>query len=76
MKELIQEGKITHWGISEANEDYLRRADAVCHVTAIQNRLSMMYRDYEETLPGPGGTEGWLCGVQPPGKWVSDSLLS
>lgn len=51
MKELIQEGKITHWGISEVNEDYLRRADAVCHVTAIQNRLSMMYRDYEKLFP-------------------------
>ena len=51
MKELIQEGKITHWGISEANEDYLRRANAVCRVTAIQNRLSMMYREYEKLFP-------------------------
>lgn len=51
MKELIQEGKITHWGISEVNEDYLRRANAVCRVTAIQNRLSMMYRDYERLFP-------------------------
>lgn len=51
MKELIQEGKITHWGISEADEDYIRRADKVCHVTAIQNRLSMMYRDYEKLFP-------------------------
>lgn len=51
MKELIQEGKITHWGISEANEEYIRRADKVCHVTAIQNRLSMMYRDYEKLFP-------------------------
>lgn len=51
MKELIQEGKITHWGISEVNEDYLRRANAVCRVTAIQNRLSMMYRDYERMFP-------------------------
>lgn len=25
MADLIREGKITHWGISEANEDYLRR---------------------------------------------------
>ncbi|WP_367341668.1 aldo/keto reductase [Limosilactobacillus sp.] len=47
MKELIDEGKITHWGISEANEDYLRRANAVCKVTAVQNRYSMMYRNYE-----------------------------
>ena len=33
MADLIQEGKITHWGISEANEDYLRRTHAVCPVT-------------------------------------------
>ena len=42
MKELIEEGKIKAWGISEVNEDYLRRAHAVCPVTAIQNRYSMM----------------------------------
>lgn len=42
MKELMAEGKIKAWGISEANEDYLRRAHAVCPVTAIQNRYSMM----------------------------------
>ena len=29
MKDLMQEGKIVHWGISEANEDYLRRANAL-----------------------------------------------
>lgn len=51
MKELIQEGKITHWGISEANEDYLRRSNAVCKVTAVQNRYSMMFRDYESLFP-------------------------
>lgn len=51
MKELIQEGKITHWGISEVGEEYLRRANAVCPVTAIQNRFSMMFRDYEKLFP-------------------------
>lgn len=51
MTQLMKEGKITHWGISEASEDYLRRAHAVCPVTAIQNRLSMMYRDYEALFP-------------------------
>lgn len=51
MKSLIQEGKITHWGISETNEDYLRRANAVCKVTAVQNRYSMMYRKYEDLFP-------------------------
>ncbi len=51
MADLIKEGKITHWGISEANEEYLRRANAVCPVTAIQNRYSMMYRSYERLFP-------------------------
>jgi len=37
MADLIREGKILHWGISEANEEYLRRAHKVCPVTAVQN---------------------------------------
>ena len=51
MSELIQEGKILHWGISEANEEYLRRAHAVCPVTAVENRYSMMARQYEALFP-------------------------
>ena len=51
MKELIKAGKITHWGISEADEETLRRAHKVCPVTAVQNRYSMMYRDYEALFP-------------------------
>lgn len=44
MADLIREGKILHWGISEAMEEYLRRAHKVCPVTAVQNRYSMMAR--------------------------------
>lgn len=51
MKDLIQEGKIRAWGISEATEDYLRRANAVCPVTAVENRYSMMARHYEALFP-------------------------
>ena len=51
MAELIREGKIIHWGLSEAKEDTIRRAHAVCPVTAIQNRYSMMARWYEELFP-------------------------
>ena len=51
MADLIREGKITHWGVSEANEDYLRRAHAVCPVTAVENRYSMMARHYEALFP-------------------------
>lgn len=51
MQELMDAGKITYWGISEADEATLRRAHAVCPVTAVQNRYSMMYRDYEALFP-------------------------
>ena len=51
MRDLIKEGKILHWGISEANEGYLRRAHAVCPVTAVQNRYSMMARWHEALFP-------------------------
>lgn len=51
MGQLIQEGKIRHWGISETTEDYLRRAHAVCPVTAVQNRYSLMARWHESLFP-------------------------
>lgn len=51
MARLIKEGKILHWGISETNEEYLRRAHAVCPVTCIQNRYSMMARWNENLFP-------------------------
>lgn len=51
MDELIKEGKITHWGLSEATEEQIRRAHAVCPITVIQNRYSMMARWYETLFP-------------------------
>lgn len=51
MADLIREGKILHWGISETTEEYLRRAHRVCPVTAIQNRYSMMARHHERLFP-------------------------
>ena len=51
MADLIKEGKILHWGLSEANVEYMRRAHSVCHVTAIQNRYSMMARWNESLFP-------------------------
>lgn len=51
MQELIREGKIAHWGISEATEEAIRRAHVTCPVTAIQNRYSMMARYHESLLP-------------------------
>ena len=45
MKELIQEGKILHWGVSMASEEYIRRAHAVCPITASQNAYSLFSHD-------------------------------
>ncbi len=51
MGQLIKEGKIRYWGISEVKEDYLRRAHAVTPVSAIENRYSMMARWHENMFP-------------------------
>jgi aryl-alcohol dehydrogenase-like predicted oxidoreductase len=51
MADLMKEGKILNWGISEANADVIRRAHAVCPLTAVQNRYSMMARWHESLFP-------------------------
>lgn len=51
MQELMDEGKIAHWGISETTEEVIRRAHRVCPVTAVENRYSMMARHYESLFP-------------------------
>lgn len=50
MKELIREGKIRHWGLSEAGVDAIRRAHQICPLTAVQSEYSMMWRQPEEQL--------------------------
>lgn len=47
MGDLIDAGKIAAWGLSEVDEDTIRRAHAVTPVTAVQNRYSMLARHYE-----------------------------
>jgi aryl-alcohol dehydrogenase-like predicted oxidoreductase len=44
VKELIQEGKVKHFGLSEASSKTIRRAHAVLPVTAVQNEYSLMWR--------------------------------
>lgn len=52
MGELIKEGKIRGWGLSEVDADVIRRAQAVTPLTAIQNEYSIMERMYEkEVIP-------------------------
>lgn len=50
MQELIHEGKIRYWGMSEASAEEIQRADKVCHVTAVQSRYAMLFREHEKTI--------------------------
>lgn len=51
MSELIKEGKILHWGMSEADEPLIRAAAAVCKPACVQNRYSIMARWHEKLFP-------------------------
>ena len=52
VKELIQAGKVKHFGMSEAGAQTIRRAHAVQPVTALQNEYSLWFRRHEtEIMP-------------------------
>jgi len=50
VKELIQEGKVKHFGLSEAGADIIRRAHAVQSVTAVQSEYSLWWRTPEQKV--------------------------
>jgi aryl-alcohol dehydrogenase-like predicted oxidoreductase len=50
VKELIQEGKVKHFGLSEASAKTIRRAHAVQPVAALQSEYSLFWREPEETV--------------------------
>ncbi|HET8924368.1 MAG TPA: aldo/keto reductase [Candidatus Acidoferrum sp.] len=50
VKELIQEGKVKHFGLSEASAQTIRRAHVVQPVAALQSEYSLFWREPEETV--------------------------
>lgn len=50
VKELIQQGKVKHFGLSEAGEKTIRRAHAVQPVTALQSEYSLFWREPENRI--------------------------
>ena len=50
LQELIKEGKVKHWGLSESGIETIRRAHAVQPVAAVQSEYSMMWRSPEKEL--------------------------
>jgi len=50
VKDLIKEGKVLHWGLSEMGLNTLRRAHAALPLTAVQNEYSMLWRGPEQDV--------------------------
>jgi aryl-alcohol dehydrogenase-like predicted oxidoreductase len=50
IKELIQQGKVKYFGLSEAGVKNIRKADKVHHVTALQSEYSLFWREPEEEI--------------------------
>jgi aryl-alcohol dehydrogenase-like predicted oxidoreductase len=50
VKELIQQGKVKHFGMSEASAQTIRRAHAVQPVAALQSEYSLFWREPEDTV--------------------------
>ncbi|MGV9554339.1 aldo/keto reductase [Streptomyces sp. NPDC003522] len=50
VKDLIQEGKVKHFGLSEAGADVIRGAHAIQPVTALQSEYSLWWREPEEVI--------------------------
>lgn len=48
ISDLIKEGKVQHWGMCEVSSETIRRAHAVCPLTAIQSEYHLMHRLVEE----------------------------
>ena len=52
VKDLMDEGKVLHWGLSEMGPETLRRAHAALPVSAVQSEYSMLWRGPEKTVLG------------------------
>ena len=50
IKDLMKEGKVKHWGLSEAGVETVKKAHEVCPLTAIQSEYSMMWRFPEKDI--------------------------
>jgi aryl-alcohol dehydrogenase-like predicted oxidoreductase len=79
VQELMQQGKVLHWGLSEMGLNTLHRAHAALPVTAVQNEYSMLWRGPErEVLPlceelGIGFVSWSPLGVQFLTGWIDEN---
>ena len=79
VQELMRQGKVRHWGLSEMGLNTLRRAHAALPVTAVQNEYSMLWRGPEkEVIPlceelGIGLVTWSPLGVQFLTGWIDEN---
>ena len=72
VKDLIQEGKVKHFGLSEAGVQTIRRAHAVQPVTALQSEYSLWWRKPEaEVIPDARGAWHRPGAIQPARQGLS-----
>lgn len=50
VKDLMREGKVLHWGLSEASARSIRRAHAVCPLSAVQSEYAIWWREPETKI--------------------------
>ena len=73
VKDLIQEGKVKYFGLSEPGVQTIRRAHAVQPIAAVQNEYSLWWRKPEaEVIPVPRGTGHRTGTLQPAWQRFSD----
>lgn len=71
LKYLIQEGKVKHFGLSEAGAQTIRCAHAIQPVAALQSQYSLWHRtSEEEIIPTLAGLEWLLLNFRPIQLWV------
>lgn len=68
IKELMDQGKVLNWGLSEAGPETIRRAHAALPVSAVQNQFSLWDRQSEKSvIPLVRGARHRLCALGPLG---------
>lgn len=73
VKDLIKEGKVKHFGLSEAGVKKIRRAHAVCPVTALQSEYSLWWRAAQIALAWLLAQKPWIVPI--PGTTKIDRLV-
>jgi aryl-alcohol dehydrogenase-like predicted oxidoreductase len=79
VKDLMDQGKVLHWGLSEPGLQTIRRAHAELPLTAIQNEYSMIWRGPEkDVIPlceelGIGFVPWWPLGCQFLTGWIDEN---